>query len=289
MALERIRSFLLGADSSDFPTADDFADAVIEEIETAYSGSFESARAKAIVKRQTADIYTWYRLRDTTPFGQGRPPKLDFGGPDTRAVKFFNKLDGFYFSTFVDNRQQTIRDFLREEYLEKGAALFGRESPESLDDFRRAANGKLDNINDQGVQVIIRSSVQRIRNYAHINSLRQGAFKWAKVMAILDARTTPICAHLNGKFIRVGVAAKAIDRFTKMDAGEYALDLYKGKQGRAYAQNPVEYVRSRVGGNGVIADSLVAEGRGFPPYHPNCRTRVQGVETAVGDVEPEEE
>ncbi len=152
-----------------------------------------------------------------------------------------------------------------------------------------AAGGKLDSLNDYGVRTIITSSVQRIRNYAHINALRQGQFKWAKVIAIIDRKTSEVCRFLDGKFIRVLAAAETVDRLTKLDPGEYALELYKSELGKAYSTNPVEYVRDRVGSNGVIEDSLVAEGRGFPPYHPNCRTRVEGVEEALGDAVPVEE
>jgi len=48
--------------------------------------------------------------------------------------------------------------------------------------------------------------------------------------------------------------------------------------GKAYSSDSVNYVKDRIGSDGVIEDSLVAEGRGFPPYHPNCRTRVFGVD-----------
>jgi len=155
--------------------------------------------------------------------------------------------------------------------------LFGRESPESLDEFRKLVGGKLESINDRGVQTILRSSVQRIRNYAHINQLAQARiYKLAKIIAIIDNRTTEICLHLDGKYIRLAAAAEAVDRLTRMDPGEYALELYKSAQGRAFAQNAVGYVEGRVHDD-VVDDDLVAEGRGFPPYHPNCRTRVAAV------------
>ena len=38
-----------------------------KEIKQAYQGSFTTARAEAIVRRTTKDIYTFYRLRDSTP------------------------------------------------------------------------------------------------------------------------------------------------------------------------------------------------------------------------------
>lgn len=248
----------------------------MEEIKTAYQGSFESARAVTVIRRTTKDIYTWYRLRDGTVFGDAKAPRLKFGAADTRAVNFFNDLDGWYFSSFVDNRREELHEFFRKTYLEQGSAAL-RETVESIEEFRRAAGGKLDRVNDFGVKTIIRSSVQRMRNYAHIKQLAEGRYKLAKIIAIIDARTTPICHFLDGKYIRVGVMAETVDRLTKMDPGEYALDLYKSAAGRAYAQDPVEYVKERVGSDGLVEDALVAEGRGFPPYHPNCRSRVEAV------------
>lgn len=277
LALTRIRSYLRGRDVDDFRNGDAFADAVFEEIQTAYQGSFTSASAKKSIKRGTKEYYTFYRLRDRSAFPEGSDVTLKFGGPDTRALNFFNKLDGFYFSSYVDNSRDSLSKWLREEYLEKGAALFGRGTGEDLDDFRVAAGGKLDKINDYAVQTIVESSVQRIRNYAHIGSLRQGRFKRAKIVATLDERTSPICRYLDGKFINIGPAAETVERLTKLAPGDYALELYKDKLGRAFATNPVEYVKDRIDDDGLVHDSLVREGRGFPPFHPKCRTRVEGV------------
>jgi hypothetical protein len=126
--------------------------------------------------------------------------------------------------------------------------------------------------------------VQRARTWAHIKQLGQSStIELAKLVATIDNRTTQICIHLDGKYIRVGVAVAAIDRLTKMDPGEFALEFYKSAVGRAYAQDPVEYVKDRVDANGIIDDSLVEEGRGFPPFHPNCRTRVEGVVPGAGE------
>ena len=144
--LMHVRDFLRRSSADDFGSPDEFGEAVVEQIADAYGAVFDCPRARAAVKRTTESIYKFYRLRDATPFGGDSPVKVRFGGPDTRAVRFFNKLDHFYFSTFLDNRRDELKDFLREQYLEKGAALFGRGTKEELDDFRKAAGGKLDNI-----------------------------------------------------------------------------------------------------------------------------------------------
>jgi hypothetical protein len=222
-------------------------------------------------------------MRDASVFGSGPVPRMRFGSADVRAVKFFEQLDGWYFSSFVDNRRDELSKFFRETYLEQGSAAL-RETADSIDAFRKAAGGKLDRVNDYGVKTIIRSSVQRVRTWAHIQQLGQSkTIKFAKLIATIDAKTTEVCRHLDGKYIRVAVAVQAVDRLSKMDPGEFALDFYKSAIGRAYAQDPVEYVKDRVGDDGVIEDSLVAEGRGFPPFHANCRTRVEGVVPGAGE------
>jgi hypothetical protein len=278
-ALDSIRDFLRGSGPDDFSSADDFGEQLAERIAEAYHAVFDTARAASVVKRTTESIYRFFRLRDASPFGGAEPPvKFRFGGADTRAVTFFNKLDHFYFSTFVDNRSDELKRFLEEQYLDKGAALFGRGTKEELDDFRRAAAGKLDNISDFNVETIVQSSVQRIRNYAHVNSLAQAKVEYAKIVAIIDGScTTNICPTLDGKLVRVGKAAEAVDRLTKLAPGDYALELYKNDLGRAFAKDPVGYVKGRVGEDGLIDDDLVEEGRGFPPFHPRCRCRLEGV------------
>jgi hypothetical protein len=280
--LDRLRDYLRRTDPADVASADDFATALFAEIKVAYKATFDSARAVTIVKRVAAEIYSFYRLRDASPFGEKSPVRLKFGGPDVRASKFFGELDHFYFSTFVNNSRKEIKDFLRDEYLDKGAALFGRETPESLDDFRRSAGGKLDNLNDRAVSTIVHSSVQRIRNYAHVNSLKQARIKLARIVAIVDGKcTSQICPYLDGKLVRVSVAADAVDRLTEMEPGDYALDLFKSELGRAFANAPVDYVKGRIGDDDIVDDDLVAEGRGFPPFHPRCRCRLHGVVPGV--------
>ena len=90
------------------------------------------------VERSTRDSYSFFRLRDATPFDGESPVKLKFGGPDTRAVEFFGRLDNFYFSSYLDDSETAVKRFLREQYLEKGATLFGRDYGDTLEEFRTA-------------------------------------------------------------------------------------------------------------------------------------------------------
>jgi SPP1 gp7 family putative phage head morphogenesis protein len=278
-ALQRIASFLRSVDPAEVSSAEAFATALMSEVKLAYEGTWASKVVEKVVKSTTKAIYSFFRLKDSTAFGGEKPPvTLKFGGPDEAAIEFFGKFDGYYFSKYVDNSSDALQKFFREEYLDKGGSLFKYgESTEYLNDFRKAAGGMLDKVNDRGVDTIISSSVQRIRNYAHINSLQQAGFEYMRVVAIIDEKTSEICLFLNGKLIKVDTASKAIERLTELSPGDYANELYYSALGKAFARDGVNYVKERVDEDGLIDDELVSEGRGFPPYHPRCRTGVEGV------------
>lgn len=263
-----------GAD--DFSDADSFSGQVFDAIRESYEKTWSSARATGAVARSTRDSYSFFRLRDESPFGGESPVKLRFGGPDTRAVEFFGRLDNFYFSRYLDNSEDTVKRFLRDEYLAKGATLFGRGSSDAIEEFRSAVAGRLSKINDAAVDNIVVSSVQRIRNFAHLNSLRQAKLELAKIVATRDERTSDICKVLDGKLIRVGAAAATVDRLVDLEPEQFAEQMYHSAAAREFASDPAAYVKDRIT-DGVVDDDLVSEGRGFPPYHPRCRTRVEGV------------
>lgn len=288
-AVADIRTFLLGTQPSDFTDVQDFADALYQVVETAFKTHFETNAANAI-KSATKASYSFFRLKDETAFGEsGSPITLSFGAPDRRSIRFFDSVDQWYFSKFMrnDDAAKPLRKFLREEYLEKGAALFGRETPESLDDFRQAAGEKLQNLTDFQIKRIVSNSVARIRNWAHIGSMHQAAFELARYVAVLDARTTEICRHIDGKMIRVGTAQQRITELTQLEPGEFAYEMYENSAAREYQKNPVAWIEQRTTKN-VVDDSALRQNIGLPPLHILCRTRLEGVfeELEGGDIAP---
>ncbi|MBK8810700.1 MAG: hypothetical protein IPN69_08205 [Acidobacteria bacterium] len=284
LALDRAREFLREHADTDFESADDFADRLLEAVEHGYRSGWQSPRAIGAVRRASREIYEFYRLKDPSPFGESSPVRLRLGGPDTRSIRFIGELDHFYFSKFANNTSEPLRKFFVQRYLENGAALFGRETSEELDDFRRAAGAKLENLSDRQIKTIVQTATARIRNWAHIGSLDQARIKLARVVATLDSRTTEICRELDGKLIRVGVAHKTIQRLNRMEPGEFAAELYESPIGKAISKEPVKTIQSFLEKDGkTIGDDLVKLGRGFPPYHANCRTRLEGVIAGVED------
>jgi hypothetical protein len=273
-----MRDFLREHKDTDFKSGEDFAERIVEGIETSFRNGWSSVRAVQAINRTSKQIYEFYRLKDVSVFGDKSPIKLRLGGPDSTSIKFIGELDHFYFSKFANNTSEPLRNFFTERYFKDGAALFGRESTEELEDFRKAAGEKLKNLTDRQTRAIVQTSVSRVRNWAHIGSLSQAKIKLARIVATLDARTTEICRELNGKIIRVGVAQKAIERLNRLEPGDFAAELYESAIGKAITKEPVKTIQSFLEDDGkTIDDKLVEMGRGFPPYHPNCRTRMEGI------------
>jgi hypothetical protein len=134
------------------------------------------------------------------------------------------------------------------------------------------------NLTDRQTKTIVQTAVQRVRNWAHIGSLDQAEIELARIVATLDARTTELCQELDGKIIRVGVAADAVQRLNQLEPGEFAKELYESAIGKAISKEPVATIKAFLEEDGqTISDDLVRMGRGFPPYHPNCRTRLEGI------------
>ena len=247
-------------------------------MQAAFANGWESVRAKQAINSTSRSIYEYYRLRDLTPFGGDAPLRLELGGPDRASIKFIGELDHFYFSKFADNSRAPMRRFFVERYFEDGAALFGRESSEELADFRRASGERFKNLTNRQTLTIVQTAVQRTRNWAHIGSLNQAEIDLARIVATLDSRTTPLCEFLDGKLVRVGVAADAIERLNKLEPAEFALQLYGSDLGKGIAKNPVDTIKRYIEADGkTLDDEITKAGRGFPPFHPNCRTRLEGV------------
>jgi hypothetical protein len=274
-----MRDFLRNHEYGDFDSADDFAGQLTDELERAYGTGWGSVRSRQAINSTTRSIYEFYRLRDATPFGDSSPIRLRLGGPDRVSIRFIGGLDHFYFSKFAPNTSKPLRQFFIERYLERGAPnLFGPDTTDELSDFRAAGGEKLKKLTDRQTATIVQTAVQRVRNWAHIGTLSQAEFELARIVATLDARTTELCEELDGKLIRVGVAQAAIERLNKLEPGEFAKELYESDIGKAISKEPVATIKKFLEDDGnTISDKLVEMGRGFPPFHPNCRTRLEGV------------
>ncbi len=284
--LRRLREFLRKHDVADFADADDFARQLLDELEPGWSSGWQDQRTIKRINVTTASIYEFYRLRDLTVFGDNAPIRRRLGGPDKASIKFIGRLDHFYFSKFADNSREQMRRFFVKAYFENGAALFGRETSEGLDAFRRAAGERFKNLTDRQILTVVQTAVQRTRNWAHIFTMREAKLDLAKLVAVLDARTTPLCEFLDGKIVKVGGAADAIERLIKLEPAEFAKQLYGSDLGKELAKDPVKTIGKYIEEDGkTLDDEITKAGRAVPPFHPNCRTRMEAIVPGAEDEE----
>jgi hypothetical protein len=279
--LERLRRYLEENKYDNFKSGEDFAERVVEKLAQSWKSNWSTNKVVSSIRKTTKSIYEFFRITDTTPFKDESPIKLKFGGQDLVSIEFFSEIDNWYFSKFGGNTDKSLRIFLQKEYLEKGAALFGRESSESLDDFRKAAGEKFQNLTDQQIYGIVFGSVSRIRSWAYIGSLDQAGITLAEYVATLDEKTTDICIGIDGKRIDIGVAQKAIERLTKLEAGEFAKHLYESNAAKEFRKNPADWLKKEIDENGVVSEQLTANGLAIPPLHVRCRTYLRGLTAGI--------
>lgn len=168
---------------------------------------------------------------------------IRFGGPDKNSIAAAASFEnGLFISPFVDSANAELQQFLIEQYFTNGAALFGRESSHELDGVRRAADLPAA-FSDERIYEIVQYFVQRVRNYAHLETLFEGEFD----EAIVDVEDTdPRCTKYRDKKIRVEACRSNLDWFRTLSHEEYMEKVY----GRDW---------------------------GFPPFHTLCRCRLSGV------------
>jgi phage gp29-like protein len=242
-ALDEIGRWL--AEQAEPPSQAEFT-AKIQEILGAAYGKID----QAAVRDAVADMYRYYKT--SLPAGSA---VVSFGGADARSVAFLADVDRMFFSKFVKNpeAEAAITDFLNERYLKGGEGLFGRGNPETIAELKDLLSQKMTDVSGSQVNRIVDTSVQRIRNWAHISRLSDAAVPEVEVYE--PTQDCPFCVAVHGKVVRVEAAAAKMSEYRDMDPADYAEHL---KQNPALSENVLDFV---------------ARGE-LPPYHPHCHGRV---------------
>jgi len=100
-----------------------------------------------------------------------------------------------------------------------------------------------------------------MRSWAHIGQLAEAGFEFAKVYN--PDPEAEICIYMNGQVIPIGEAREAVDELSRLSPEQYQQRL-KPVSGDDIARIGVR--------------AATRQGIGFPPYHPNCKTRLIATE-----------
>lgn len=140
---------------------------------------------------------------------------IKLGGADKTSIDFIARTRLFVAPGIAD--QDRVRRFLVERYFENGAALFGRHTPEEMQDFRDVAGV---NWSDEETHLVIQYFVQRVRHYAHLESLAAAGFDEASVVSNGDG-----CGR-EGERINIGQMIRRLHAEIDLPATEYAQNIY---------------------------------------------------------------
>jgi len=230
-ALRQIQEALLRSPGM---TEQEFTSGVYKILKTIYSGISEEAVRKAV-----SPIYSFYRLSDKAAWAGEMPGvAISFDAVDRGTIEALTKIDRYYLSKFIDNQdmQDSSMKFLKEQYLEKGAGLFGRGNEQDIAGFRAQFGDELKNLEDWQIRRITDTSVSRMRSLGDLRQAVQGRTD-VRVYVTRGERACDICKPHHGEIIRA-------DRMeTRMLTA---------------AKDPEKF--------GVFNE--------VPPFHPNCVCRL---------------
>lgn len=273
-AMEAVEELLAEVPALD---EEEFVGRVMEVLAREHGRGWATEQARRAVRREIETVYRQVRLLSDLA-GIGRH-QWTWGAPEQRVLDFAVRADQFYCGRFLDTPQARARAmrFLREQYLIKGAGLFGRQDPEVLAAFRREMEQELRVLTDSHLAMIADTSIMRLRNWAAVHQMREAGARYAQVWAVLDARTSEICREMHGRIIPLDALVDEVDHLSGLSAEEFELHI------KLHGSPSAKDVRLEGLGRLKAARSLA------PPYHPRCRTRLKvSLEPAPQAGEPPE-
>jgi len=272
-----VESFLERHSIGDFQDADEFAGALLKELESTHRLVFDSKKMRDEIESTIEEIYTYFRLKDFAPFIDFKP-ELTILTKDLELAKFFRNVDAFYFSKYIDNSdmRKSILKFFRDEYLERGSGLFGKGTKD-LERFRALFADRLESLADWQVRRIVSSSVHTMRNWAHFRSMDQAGIELSRWVEVMDANTCDICKPLHNTIISIKTANQKIDELMGMEEEEYATHLKSVAIDKGWVEKTVGVIGAQETMDVIINDGMVGG------LHPQCRGTVVRETTASAE------
>jgi phage gp29-like protein len=243
-ALAEIEAWL--ASQAEPPSSPEFVAKIQELLGAAYKNMDKTAVNDAV-----NDMYRYYK--NSLPLAG---VTTAFGGADSRAVGFLSSVDSMFYAKGLDNpdAQAAVSKFLEEQYLKGGQGLFGRGDLAVTEEFQNLLSQQLGDTSTYQAQRIADTSVQRIRNFAHINKVADAGI--AQIEIYEPTEQCPFCMAMNGRVIDVDTAYGLMEDLTSKTPEEY-LSYLQEAQNKATLDNLATLQKSGA----------------LPPYHPNCHGR----------------
>lgn len=232
---------------------------VLYEMYSKWPGLF-ARPIESQVNQMVKDIYRHYKT-DKTVFGSLKRPAPSLSLHDYRAMDYMKDVDMMYLGRFItdpDTRKRVTRWI--EDWYAKEDAPIGKNK-QAINLFSKDFEETL-SLEGWKIRRIIDTSVNKMRNYAHVSYLHDGKVESFEVAEVMDQITCDHCQHMDGKTFSV---QKAFDKTKKViEAGTDEVQKYS------------PFATDRKLEDFKLMDSEALQDAGFdtPPYHPHCRGRI---------------
>jgi len=235
-----------------------FAEKVYQIIESRYPAVAHSSGLMQAIQQNIKTIYTFYRMSDTSLWGDTPPVRPDLTLPDKRAQDFLSRMDEIFFSEYLDNEplKEQMKTYLRDEVIEKGI----QASDAVFDKFQ----DRWEDLSEHQVRRIVDTSLTRVRTFAHIRRMKEAGIRELEIFEIMDRITCGRCREQDGKIVRVAMADEIVEQALNLPPEEFKERYIKG------VPTEKELMTTSM-------EDLVRKGKGIPPIHPHCRGRVRAV------------
>ncbi len=244
-ALNQVEQYLAGQTTP--PSFDEFDNSIQDILGNAYSKVDKAAIAQ-VVENQ----YKWFHSTGSLA------PEIEvaFGGADVRAVDWLAARDQQYISKYIRTPgvKRQVSDFLLERYHEGGEAMFGRGDMQAVRELKSLLSQKVRGLTTSQVDRIVETSVQRTRNWAHVNQLNGARITEMQRHEPRDA--CEFCISMHGRVVSVPAAAERIQTLTHMSDSQHEAE-FKRKDLQPVLGNEEAFISN------AVSD----------PYHPFCRGR----------------
>ena len=246
-------------------------------------------RLRATLGRAAVDLVR--DVREAARARQGLAIGVDFNAVDRRVIEHVVRTQTNFVRDEFGRRSEKVSETARAVVargLERG---LGRE--EIAEELAEVARTVIQGKSPFYWEVVAGAFMATGRSYAQVSSYAEAGLERYRIVAVMDAHTTPLCRFLNGRTFSV---ARALDRFDAIDrledpeeiknalpwgreardpeSGEMHIYVNQGGQRTtlaSYSPGDVTSIRARA------SDEVIEGVWGFPPYHGLCRSVTVGV------------
>jgi len=192
-------------------------------------------------------------------YGQGkRKVNADFSlnDPDIDAINVMKDYSTWWVKDktdkrIVDSLKSELNDALEEGLTRKQLAANMKKSLKSFVDK-----------SDVYWEVLADHMLTKVQSMGNVSGYEEAEIENTKVIAVIDAKTTPVCRKMHGRIIAVKVLSKQRDKIIKA-AKKQDTELVKKAQPMINGATKLPKKTS---------DIVKKHGLGLPPYHFRCRT-----------------